>query len=484
MVAEKSKKIIVLGGGFAGTWAAYNLAVSGHTVFLLEKRPVLGGLSRVCKINQNYYELGSHLFHTDSQPLLDKFQSLFPGEFLEVERFFRIKFNDQFFRYPLTMVDIIRGLGFKTNLQCFVSLVFYLVKGKLKKVKYQTAEDVLIYRFGKKLYTVFFEDYIEKFWGVHPRQLDASFAIRRISRLDVSDFFKKIFVFFQDAFKFRRKASPGTTGSQKDKFIEPVVGKLFYNKHGGMHRIFEKLASEIKSHGGHVFTEVRGLHMGVQGERATQVAFECLGEHHELTCDEVISSIPLSELVKSIQIPQKKDIEQNLEKIRYRSLIVVGILVKRSSVMPSLLTYYRNLSFNRLTEPKNYGLEIYPKGCTILLAEVSCEKTDRLWQEDDLVKKQVIGDLVRENIIQEEEVLEVHVLKDEHAYPVFLNDYPVHLEQIASWLSQFENIYSIGRQGMFQYVNQHVVMKMAEKVVENINANLTKKQAGQHYYYY
>ena len=47
---HKHKNIIILGGGFAGMWTAYNLACHGHKVILLEKRSVLGGISRGLKI--------------------------------------------------------------------------------------------------------------------------------------------------------------------------------------------------------------------------------------------------------------------------------------------------------------------------------------------------------------------------------------------------------------------------------------------------
>ena len=46
---------------------------------------------------------------------------------------------------------------------------------------------------------------------------------------------------------------------------------------------------------------------------------------------------------------KKPIIIQSVEKIKYRSLVFVGLIVKGEKKLPGDLTYYRNLSFNRLT---------------------------------------------------------------------------------------------------------------------------------------
>lgn len=465
------EKVVILGGGFAGMWAGYCLASSGKEVAVLEKQPILGGLSKGVKIKDNYYELGAHMFHTDDSELLARFKKLFPDELYESKRFFQINFQGKYYRYPLKMMDIIKGFSLRTNIECFFSMLYYLIKGKMCSVKYRTCEDALIYRFGKKLYKIFFEEYIEKFWGLHPRELDASFAVRRITKLDVVDFVKKAILVLH-----RFKSLEKTT--KQDKFIEPVVGNLYYNRCGGMHRVFERLAEEITCRGGRIFTDVKDVHVAVTERAARHVRFSCGGDNKQFDAGSLISTIPLKEFLEILDRTDTSGVLPLAEKLKYRSLVVVALLVKKKQVMPSALTYFRNLSFNRLNEPKNYGLLVQPPENTILLAELSCNCNDTVWCNEGHTKQIVIQDIVKEGLIDSErDVVEAHILKEEQAYPVFLNGFQSNTEQIADYLGQFDNIYSIGRQGMFQYVNAHVVMKMAEAAAENIISGRSKKQA-------
>ena len=44
-------------------------------------------------------------------------------------------------------------------------------------------EDFYINRFGKKLYSMFFEHYTENLWGRHPRDIDPSWGAQRVKGL-------------------------------------------------------------------------------------------------------------------------------------------------------------------------------------------------------------------------------------------------------------------------------------------------------------
>ena len=334
------------------------------------------------------------------------------------------------------------------------------------------------------MYKVFFEDYIEKFWGIHPSQLDASFAIRRISRLDVLDFLKKTLTAITHL--LHRKSSSHVSSIQRDAFIEPVLGSLYYNKHGGMYRVFEKFSEEIRNKKGSIFLNVRNIKVHITSQSAHSVSFEHRRQQNIIhNIDHLISTIPLQEFYETLQTQTKAVIHDAVHKMKYRALVVVALLIRKAHIMHSLLTYYRDLSFNRLTEPKNYGLQICPDNGTILLAEISCEVNDEIYKNDRYAEDLVVKDLIKEGIIQSrDEVIEMHVLKDKHAYPVFVHNYHENLNHIAQYLRRFTNIYSTGRQGMFQYVNQHVVMKMAEAVVKTITSEGVKKPDIPQSYYF
>ena len=48
-------------------------------------------------------------------------------------------------------------------------------------------ENFYINRFGKKLYSMFFEDYTEKLWGRHPRDISADWGSQRVKGLSIKE---------------------------------------------------------------------------------------------------------------------------------------------------------------------------------------------------------------------------------------------------------------------------------------------------------
>ena len=78
---------------------------------------------------------------------------------------------------------------------------------------------------------------------------------------------------------------------------------------------------------------------------------------------------------------------QSVNKIKYRSLVFVGFIVKGEKKLPGDLTYYRNLSFNRLTDLTSIGLEENLKNTQTIIAEITCDIHDKVWQDDNLAKK-------------------------------------------------------------------------------------------------
>ena len=115
-----------------------------------------------------------------------------------------------------------------------------------------------------------------------------------------------------------------------------------------------------------------------------------------------------------------------------------------------------------------FGINIKPETATILISEVNCETSDFIWIEEDHAKQMVIKDLIKENLIHQEEILEAHVFKAPNAYPIYLLDYEKNLKVIFNWVDSIPNLQTIGRQGRFQYINSHVAMKMGYNAADNI----------------
>ena len=67
-----------------------------------------------------------------------------------------------------------------------------------------------------------------------------------------------------------------------------------------------------------------------------------------------------------------------------------------------------------------------------------------------------------------EEVEDGTVIRQPKAYPVYDRDYRAHLEVLQNYLTKFENLQTIGRNGMHRYNNQDHSMLTAILAVRNL----------------
>ncbi|MFT5105721.1 MAG: protoporphyrinogen oxidase [Verrucomicrobiales bacterium] len=99
---------------------------------------------------------------------------------------------------------------------------------------------------------------------------------------------------------------------------------------------------------------------------------------------------------------------------------------------------------------------------------MTCVKGDAKWKGAESVREQVIADLEAESICAREDVVELHVLRNEYGYPVSGIEYEPHHETILNYLKGFPNLLSTGRRGGFCFPNRHGAMRMEADAADRI----------------
>lgn len=455
---NKNSLVAILGAGPCGLATAWALIENGFSnVVVLEKNNNVGGIVRSEIINGNAYEYGAHYFHSDDKEILDKVTGLLNGVFSINKRNLIIKFNGKYFQYPLKVNDLISGFKFQELFLLFLSMACAFFKNKIFPKKLISAQDVLVTKYGKRLYKKFFEGYIVNFWSIHPSQLSANFALRRIPRLDAIDFLKKIISIF--------KKSIST--NKQDEFIEVVKGDLYY-PHQGMSEIWNKIAAKITANKGRIYTGINIKSIcNIDSSAIKSISFENKEGNESIYPDIVVNTIPIPVFLNYFT-DCSKQIRDIAEKLKYRSLIIFGILVAKDKILPSYCVYFHDHIFGRISEPKQAGLVIRPAHYTVLLVEISCNFNDEFWRNTDGLVEKVYNELEEEMLLKREEIKETHILKERFAYPVFDLDYEENIGRIGSYLLNFENVFSTGRQGLFQYVNAHLAIRMGFNTANSI----------------
>ena len=100
------------------------------------------------------------------------------------ERSSRILYGRRLFDYPLSLnLTTVRNLGVRR----MARIVASYARARLRPIRDErTLEEFMVNRFGRELYTTFFEQYTEKVWGVPCAQIRADWGAQRIKGLSMS----------------------------------------------------------------------------------------------------------------------------------------------------------------------------------------------------------------------------------------------------------------------------------------------------------
>ena len=459
------KSTVILGAGFTGLSAGYLLSKKGYNVTIIELLSHPGGIGSEIVNNGNRYEMGAHLFHCPDKEIIEDIKSLVGEELISINRTIKINFNDKYYDFPLKLHEILINLPFSTVLKSGLSYLFNKTKFLFSKNKQSNSEEVLINSYGRVLYEIFFKSYIKHVWGISPNQFSPKFAKQRIPNFNILEIFSKIKKYFY--FKIINSKPIDI-----DNYAEKVEGDL-YTTREGFSGIAKILANKISDNGGDIIynSRVETINLG-EDNKVYAIDYIKKDKRYNVKLDGLISTIPISNMVKMVKPKiNKQTIIQSIEKIKYRSLVFVGFIVKGKKNLPGDLTYYRNLSFNRLTDLTSIGLKQELNNTKTILAEITCNIYDKVWQDDKLAKKLVFDDLEKEDIFETKNILHSHVFRLEHAYPIYLKGFDKSLDSIYQYLSKIPNIITAGRQGNFQYINSHIAIRhgynAANKIIKH-----------------
>lgn len=447
--------IAVLGGGPCGLYAARVLSQKGFQVTLLEKGNAVGGLATSHRYGENWYDMGVHMLHAFDQEIFADLKEIMGDERIEVELNAKIKWLGKSFRYPLQFQDMVKGIPLHRLAHQVSKLLATQFKNYLRPPKPSNAEEALIQLYGKPLYKFFFEEFTHRYWEIHPRELSATFITTKMPKLSAVDVVKKALqkLGLHDPIK--------TTESALTKEV------LHYSRTGA-ETMPRKLASAIENNGGKIIANAEVKSLITENNAVKEIIYQTGEEQQRLACDACISTIPVTTLIHGLAPACPDPVINAAKKLRYKPIVVYGLLVNKPRCLDALYIYYRDRIFHRIGEPKNAGLIVKPANHTVLIVEMTCEKGDPKWQGDPAIKEHLFKELAAENICREDEIVEIHLTHCETGYPIFELGFETHLDKIKNHINSFKNLASTGRQGIFTYPNMHTAMRMGSQAAEQI----------------
>lgn len=452
----KKKKVAILGGGITGLAAGLYLSRKDFDVHIFERKDRIGGLVGGKIINSNIYEYGPHFFHTNNPQVLKEIRDIVGNELVDFNRTILIKFMDNYFTFPLSIFEVLKKLPKKIVTKAILSFISNNFKKISKKRSEENSETILLGFYGQVLYELFFKSYIKSVWGIGPEKFSPEFARQRIPKASAAVFLNKILSPIRA--KFSKKSSKN--------FVENVDGHHYTTKKG-YRGIVEKIAATFKNNGGKIHLKSEVSEITINNNCAKRIKVKS-NNSTNYEFDGFINTTPISEFIKMMAPAVPNDVMNSANFLEYRALVFVGVLINKPKVLPVSFMYFRQHSFNRVYDSSYFGHDTVIPDTTILVAEISCSVGDKWWNDEEYCKKMVIKDLLKEDIIKEEEILEAHAYKYKFGYPIYKLGYEEHLSNIINFIGNIKNIETAGRQGLFQYINGHIAMQMGFETAGNL----------------
>jgi Protoporphyrinogen oxidase len=495
------KKVIIIGAGPAGITAGYELLKKSknYNVVILEETSEIGGISRTVQYKGNRMDIGGHRFFSKDERVTNWWQNVMPMQgrpaydykklerevplkengpdpekddrvMLIRNRVSRIYYRKKFFDYPVKMnANTIKNMGFGTTMNAG----FSYLGSCFHKLPETSLENFYINRFGRKLYSMFFEGYTEKLWGRHPRDISADWGSQRVKGLSVSAIIKDIF----------QKMNPSNKRDTKE--VETSLIEEFSYPKYGPGQLWETAASDFEKMGGKIIKNARVVEIKTEANKVVGVTYQ--DEKNQLLstdADIVISSMPLKDLVASMHyVP--KEIAAIANGLPYRDFVTVGLLLKKlclknetkiktlNHLIPDNWIYVQDtgVKLGRIQIFNNWSPYMVekPEETVWIGLEYFCSEGDQYWNlSSQEWMKLGVKELINMGVItSSNDLIDYHCEKVKKAYPAYFDTYE-HIDELIAYLNTFENLYCVGRNGQHRYNNMDHSMETSFQTVDNI----------------
>ena len=499
------KNVIIIGGGPAGLTAAYELLKDGsgeYRVTILEESEVLGGISQTVRYHGNRMDIGGHRFFSKDDTIMKWWSDLMPVQgkpsfddqmlgrekplvqggpdpqkedvvMLVRDRVSRIYYNKCFFDYPVSMnMNTIKNMGFLTTMKAG----FSYLKSTISKLPEDNLENFYINRFGKVLYSMFFEGYTEKLWGRHPREISADWGSQRVKGLSIMAIIKDMF--------------SKLTGKKNNKNAETSLIEQFWYPKYGPGQLWELVGSKVQEMGGEIRFGCAVEKVNTENGKVTSVVCKTADGEEEIAGDVFISSMPIKNLVGGMA-DADAEIQRIAGGLPYRDFVTVGLLVKKlnlknqtdkrtlANIVPDCWIYVQDkgVKLGRIQIFNNWSPYMVkkPEETVWIGLEYFCDEGDDFWNmTDEECIAFAVKELRKMGVIEKGVCLDAHREKVKKAYPAYFDTYS-EFDEVVKFLDGYDNLFCVGRNGQHRYNNMDHSMLTAINAAAAIKAGSTDK---------
>ena len=199
--------------------------------------------------------------------------------------------------------------------------------------------------------------------------------------------------------------------------------------------------------------------------------------------------MPISGLIKQLEPAPPFEVLQAAHGLKYRAFVMVGLILDKADIFPDNWIYIHepSVKVGRIQNFKNWSANmVADPNKTSLGMEYFCDEGDDIWtQSDEKLIALAIQEVCQLGFICTDKIEDAYIIRQPKAYPIYDAEYRQHLQIIQDFLIPFENLQTIGRNGMHRYNNMDHSMLMGMLAARNIMGeknDLWRENTDQAYY--
>jgi len=414
-VDSDQKHIVIIGGGYTGLTAAYELSKRNKKVTIIEKESELGGLARTFNVGEDIQlERFYHHWFTKDRYIMDLIEELGLSENIIFNKTNTgMYFSSNFYKLssPLDLLKF-KALSFVDRIRLGLLIIRARYIKDWIKLEGYTAEEWLIKTAGKNVYKVVWEPLLKGKFGRYKDKVSA--------------------VWIWNKLKLR--------GGSRDKKGDET---LAYYK-GGFAALTDVLETTIKLKGVKIIKEKAVRIINHDNNKVTGVI---TADGENIKCEQVISTLSLPLLTKIynnsrfVSNDHVEEYRDQISNIEYIGNICLVLVMNRSLSD----TYWTNVNdpdfpFVALIEHTNFEPTTTYAGQHIVYLSKYLPVTERMYamDRDELLKFSLPFIKRMFKNFREEWIDEVYLWKEPYSQPIVTCNYS---DQIPSHKSPIEGLY-------------------------------------------
>jgi protoporphyrinogen oxidase len=420
------KAVGILGGGISGVALASQL---GEDVDVLEKSARIGGLcGTIVEDGFTFDAAGPHIMFSKNKEVLNLMIEVLDGNVHQNRRENRIFFKGSLVKYPFE--NDLAALPKEDTFECILG---YLQNPRANDTPESLAQWSYA-TFGAGISEKYFIPYNAKIWNYDPEKIGLEF-VSRIPKPPMEDVLKSAIGIPTEGYLHQLYYSYPTVGG-----FEAIV-------HG-----FEKrVRGEIRT-----------------SWRVTSIVRD--GEEWRVTSDSgeerryrtLVSTLPLHELLK-VWPEAPAETRELAKRLRYNSLVnvLLGCNVEAGHNYTALYVPDPELVFHRLSFPKAFGEKCVPPGSSSIMAEITTNAGDGIWElSDEQLIERAIADVEKIGFVDRSTIVYRRVARFLYGYPVYDLDYRKNVTAMRASVAA-TGLHLLGRFAQFDYINSDVCIERA-----------------------